>query len=160
MTSCTFTTGQTPSAPCWEAFTALMYPTASRAAPTRSSWPSAATLPSAAMDLCCSTQVRPLLVWRSGVHICNKGSLSLSLSLSLALALAVSLTLKRYWFYRTLVYWSFVQFYSLSILCLWFGRKKILIHKLIKISLQQYENGWFCHGCQASTQFWEVFLIF
>ena len=82
MTSCTFTTGQTPSAPCWEAFTALMYPTASRAAPTRSSWPSAATLPSAAMDLCCSTQVRPLLVWRSGVHICNKGSLSLSLSLS------------------------------------------------------------------------------
>lgn len=57
MTSCTSMMDRTPSAPCWVAFMAQMFPIALRAAPTRSSWLSAATPLSAAMDLCCSTQV-------------------------------------------------------------------------------------------------------
>lgn len=57
MTSCISTMVQTPSAPCWAVSTVQMFQTASKAAPTHCFWLSAATHPSAAMDLCCSTQV-------------------------------------------------------------------------------------------------------
>lgn len=57
MTSYISTMGQIPSVPCWVVSTAQTFQIASRAAPTRSSWLSAAMPRSAAMDLCCSTQV-------------------------------------------------------------------------------------------------------
>lgn len=62
MTSYISTMGQTPSAPCWVVSMAQTFQTALRAAPTCSSWLSAAMLPSAAMDLCCSTQVGAFMV--------------------------------------------------------------------------------------------------
>jgi len=53
---------RTPSALCWVVFMAQMFQTALRAAPTHSSWLSAAMLPSAAMDLFFNTQVGTFLV--------------------------------------------------------------------------------------------------
>lgn len=73
MTSYISTMGRTPSAPCWVVSMAQTFRIASRAAPTRSSWLSAVMLPSAAMDLFCSTQVGTSLVremtWKNSIWL-------------------------------------------------------------------------------------------
>lgn len=61
------TMGLTPSAPCWEVSMAQTFQIVLRAAPTCSSWLSAVMLPSAAMDLCYSTQVDTLLFQKNCV---------------------------------------------------------------------------------------------
>jgi len=69
MTSCTSTMGLILSACCWAAFMALTSLSALRAAPTRSSWPSAVTPHLAAMDLSCSTLVCCSLVLGGIIYI-------------------------------------------------------------------------------------------